>query len=433
MNNCLVYTNDIIKYVIITGLMYTIIKIFPTIQLNNKDLSLTIIIIVVSIIFIDSIFNNTNESFSNSCSQYCMNTDGSIQWPCTTGTPQGWTSDGNNHYNDIQSCNNQNSNAMVPNGSSIKTPNKTSNDSNNQMNNIDCYQQCYKQNELGDTIIDPDCISNCNVNTPSITSAPTMPTNVPTMPTNVPTTATNVPTMATNMPTMTTNTPTMTTNMPTMTTNTPTNMPTNKPTITTNTPVYSSLLSSIFPDTIEYDSNNCPGCANNLQQTPQTQQTHQPQQPPLSENQVVTNYYNSLITELSDNGILDSSDVSNINSKLQTKLLTIYNVIQSLEQLKKSGIPKSKNDMKYNELPNDFYSPIGDKIANEWDNSYTILNTNKWQVPIVRPPLCINNNPCKVCPSDVVPYGTNLGSWDDSRVVSNTVLNKKWTSAQTSS
>ena len=46
-----------------------------------------------------------------------------------------------------------------------------------------------------------------------------------------------------------------------------------------------------------------------------------------------------------------------------------------------------------------------------------------------RPPLCINTNPCKVCPNDTN-YPVNLKSWDESRVISKTNINKDWVSNQ---
>ena len=89
--------------------------------------------------------------------------------------------------------------------------------------------------------------------------------------------------------------------------------------------------------------------------------------------------------------------------------------------------------MIYNELPDDFYTPIGDKIANDWENSYTILNTNKWQVPVIRPPVCINNTPCDVCPSQSSSSMVSLKEWDDSRYITQNQINKKWANDQTSS
>ena len=125
---------------------------------------------------------------------------------------------------------------------------------------------------------------------------------------------------------------------------------------------------------------------------------------------------------------------------MRSKLLTMEEIISSLETIKKEGKPrvrsvdgKIKNDNIYNELPSDFYSPLGDKIANEWDNEYTILNTNKWQVPMPRPPVCINTSPCKVCPSDSSSSHVNLKQWDDARYVTSNKVNKKWAQDQSDS
>ncbi len=158
---------------------------------------------------------------------------------------------------------------------------------------------------------------------------------------------------------------------------------------------------------------------------------------------IAQKYFENLINELHDKGILDDGDIQNIKAKMNSKLLTIEEVINSLETLHKEGkvkvLDKTKsdgkrtNDMDYTELPTDFYRPIGDKIANEWENDYTILNTNKWQVPMPRPPVCINTTPCKVCPSLSSDNVVALKEWDNSRYVSQNKINKKWASEQASS
>jgi len=152
---------------------------------------------------------------------------------------------------------------------------------------------------------------------------------------------------------------------------------------------------------------------------------------------IAAKYFESLLNELNDKGVLDARDVENIQLKMRSKLLTVEEVISSLELLKKEGKSKVrsvdgkvKDDRVYNELPSDFYSPLGDKISNQWDNDYTILNTNKWQVPMPRPPVCINTAPCKVCPSDSSNYPVNLKQWDDSRYVTQSRINKKWSDDQ---
>ena len=114
-------------------------------------------------------------------------------------------------------------------------------------------------------------------------------------------------------------------------------------------------------------------------------------------------------------------------------------IIANLEKLKLYSKPKSKlakgdsNEFAYNELPNDFYKPLGTKDLSAWGtDDYSLLNTDKWQVPMPRPPVCINNNPCKVCPTDkpMDAYPVNLKSWDDSRKVSNISINKDWANSQ---
>ena len=155
---------------------------------------------------------------------------------------------------------------------------------------------------------------------------------------------------------------------------------------------------------------------------------------------IANKYYESLIVDLASKGIIDATDIDNMRAKLQSKFLTMDEVIKSLEVLKKEGKAKvrqtngkMKSDHEYSELPSDFYNPIGDKIANDWDNDYTILNTNKWQVPMTRPPVCINTTPCKVCPSESSNYSVGLKQWDDSRTVSGNRINKKWAEDQSSS
>jgi hypothetical protein len=158
---------------------------------------------------------------------------------------------------------------------------------------------------------------------------------------------------------------------------------------------------------------------------------------PSSNNKIVNKYFESLLNDLADKELLDSNDIENIRIKIRSKLLTMEEIIISLETLKKEGKPKIntidgkiKDDRIYNELPSDFYSPIGDKIANEWDNEYTILNTNKWQVPMPRPPVCINTTPCSVCPTDSSTTTVNLKQWDDARYVTSNKINKKWAQDQ---
>ena len=144
-------------------------------------------------------------------------------------------------------------------------------------------------------------------------------------------------------------------------------------------------------------------------------------------------YVSMLIADLLEKQILDKNDVENINAKLISGASSLEETIMALERLRAIGKPKNvsdskdtQNDMKYSDLPSDYYNPLGDKIANQWDNEFTILNTDKWQVPQPRPPVCISSGPCKVCPDSTSGYPVNLKDFDDSRVISNVKINKQW-------
>jgi hypothetical protein len=140
-------------------------------------------------------------------------------------------------------------------------------------------------------------------------------------------------------------------------------------------------------------------------------------------------YFNQLVKELFNNGILNDIDIKNINIKISNNLITLDDAISSLEKVKEEGIVKDKtinSDFIYSELAPEFYNPIGKRIINNWDNDYNLLDSTNWQVPMQRPPICIANEKCKVCPKETYPGTTLLKDWDTSRKVSNVTINKKW-------
>ena len=167
-------------------------------------------------------------------------------------------------------------------------------------------------------------------------------------------------------------------------------------------------------------------------------------QTPVIETQ--KNRMNSLINELQKSNILNENEISNIYSKLDTKIFTIEDVITNLEKIKETTINNTQIKSSRSEsestrpddfsfynpnLPADFYKPLGgDKELTMWSTDYTILNTDKWKVPMPKPPVCINNSPCKVCPGDdgstAVDYPATLKDWDVARKVTNIDLNKDW-------
>jgi hypothetical protein len=111
-------------------------------------------------------------------------------------------------------------------------------------------------------------------------------------------------------------------------------------------------------------------------------------------------------------------------SNKQTKL-------SKLRQMR-MGSKTSNNDWdesRYTEFPSEMNKPLGsydDTMTNKWSHGYTYLNTDKWSVPMVRPPVCINTTPCNVCPSNTSGYPVNLMDFDHSRKITKPNLNKKY-------
>lgn len=171
------------------------------------------------------------------------------------------------------------------------------------------------------------------------------------------------------------------------------------------------------------------------------------QQIPLTKDMIEIKYYNMLINQLSNKGILSQADINNLKLKMESKLFTIEEIIASLETLAgNDNMPKNKqhkkkqsqscqsinDDIIYNELLPMQMKTIGGETPNTWSGNYAILNTDKWTVPMTRPPVCINTNPCPVCPSDNNTSNlTGLADWDNSRTVSTTTINQNWAKNQT--
>ena len=155
-----------------------------------------------------------------------------------------------------------------------------------------------------------------------------------------------------------------------------------------------------------------------------------------SNNEHAIKYINFLLADLTERDVLDSTDIENIRTKINSKLISNDEAITGLEKLKlstKSKQKKSDNvsgEYNYGNLPPDFYKPLGNSSLSKWEDGYTILNTDKWQVPMPRPPVCINTTPCKVCPSMDNTYPVQLGEWDNSRKISNIEISKDWANKQ---
>ncbi len=95
-----------------------------------------------------------------------------------------------------------------------------------------------------------------------------------------------------------------------------------------------------------------------------------------------------------------------------------------------TDVPSSEeewNDLKYSELNPKLEVPLGsyDKtFTDKWDQGwnkegYVYLNTDKWKVPMQRPPICVTNNPSTVVPSITTGYPVNLLNWHESNNIEN--------------
>ena len=155
-----------------------------------------------------------------------------------------------------------------------------------------------------------------------------------------------------------------------------------------------------------------------------------------------------LLKELLANKILTKEEVEDINKSVKNDNLDLSEIIKALEKLRNTTSSPttfhdshqeshsrrearknrpSYGDMKYDELPDDKRIPLGDQLPpDDWENEYTLLNTDKWAVPKSHPPLCIASNNLDPLPSNDVGYPLSLKEWDNSRVISNSYINKKW-------
>ena len=67
MNDSLFSTKDMVKYIIVSGLVYAILKMIPSVQLADKDLMLLLAIITVGFVCLDCLFlkKSSKEDFAN--------------------------------------------------------------------------------------------------------------------------------------------------------------------------------------------------------------------------------------------------------------------------------------------------------------------------------------------------------------------------------
>ena len=166
----------------------------------------------------------------------------------------------------------------------------------------------------------------------------------------------------------------------------------------------------------------------------------------------------NMIKQLEKQGILDKEDIEEIHDSIKNKESSIDEIMSQLHQLKNEELSKmnrltdesTPNQMKvnsrirdmnpdkfpemgYNELDQSKLIPIGDQVPDSWENEYTLLNTDKWTVPMTKPKLCIATSNLDPLPTNEPGYPLNLKEWDNSRKISNTYINKKWANDQVDS
>jgi len=65
MNLNIFSNKNLVKYFIIIGLVYCILKCIPSCQINNRDILLIILIILFGVVSIDMLYDKSSESFTN--------------------------------------------------------------------------------------------------------------------------------------------------------------------------------------------------------------------------------------------------------------------------------------------------------------------------------------------------------------------------------
>jgi hypothetical protein len=117
--------------------------------------------------------------------------------------------------------------------------------------------------------------------------------------------------------------------------------------------------------------------------------------------------------------------VQNDKSVEISMIYKLQNKLNDLEQLIRSNynstISETTNDdMKYNQLTSEQMIALGagDKtVSKKWDNTYTLLNTDKWKPPARREKVCKQEKSCPVCPSITSGYPLNVMDYDKSRYI----------------
>jgi hypothetical protein len=105
------------------------------------------------------------------------------------------------------------------------------------------------------------------------------------------------------------------------------------------------------------------------------------------------------------------SDESVPPTEIKDPLVPVTEPVQKIEPEVKKPV-EEVNEMKYTEFDQQMHKPLGEydnTVTNKFEYGYAYLNTDKWTVPMKRPPVCIPpENPCPICPVMTSGYPINL-------------------------
>lgn len=107
-------------------------------------------------------------------------------------------------------------------------------------------------------------------------------------------------------------------------------------------------------------------------------------------------------------------DTKNFGSISNESDLGSRNTSENLSAIKNAY---GESEMKYTQLDPRMHTPLGEHtkdFGNKFEYGYSYLNTDKWTVPMYRPPVCKTDNDCKVCPSATSGYPVDLKEWNKS-------------------
>lgn len=92
--------------------------------------------------------------------------------------------------------------------------------------------------------------------------------------------------------------------------------------------------------------------------------------------------------------------------------------------------PNNENDIQYSDYPLDMHRPLGtyDKtFTNGFEHGFTYLDTDRWSVPMKKPPICITDKPATVFPALTSGYPVDVKLFADyNRVYPHQQINTKY-------